>query len=265
MLSYQTCWTLVSVLNSASRIILLWLRLRLTRDAEIVERVRLWICLHLVFTYSRRCLRLRQLITIWQYLPVAPKSEEEAFEAADQGILHKRPQRIGACERRPSALWMQGAAGPVSVSMVVSRSTCKECGGASICEHGRVRAMLARVRRGQYLWTHGRVRYTCRSAAGPVSVAWPSALSNTKRSAKKRPVSVSMAVSALDGSAAGPLRNSSDIWEQGSLVQYKGGFLLGICIFLYVRYTNDILKWKSPFFYLLPFYMYLLLHYRMLF
>ena len=42
-------------------------------------------------------------------------------DSADQGILHKKPLRRGACEHGRQ------------------RSQCKECGGAGICEHGRVR------------------------------------------------------------------------------------------------------------------------------
>ena len=49
------------------------------------------------------------------------KRKSADTEAADQGILHKRPLRIGACE--------QGH----------QRYYCKECGGAGICEHGRER------------------------------------------------------------------------------------------------------------------------------
>ena len=49
------------------------------------------------------------------------KRERADKDAADQGILHKKPLRRRACEHGRQ------------------RSKCKECGGAGICEHGRQR------------------------------------------------------------------------------------------------------------------------------
>ena len=51
----------------------------------------------------------------------AKKRKRADTDAADQGILQKRPLRIGACEHDRQ------------------RYYCKERGGSSICEHGRQR------------------------------------------------------------------------------------------------------------------------------
>ena len=50
------------------------------------------------------------------------KKRKADKDAADQGILHKKPLRRGACEH-----------GRV-------RYRCLDCGGAGICEHGRRRS-----------------------------------------------------------------------------------------------------------------------------
>ena len=70
-------------------------------------------------------------------------------DAADQGILHKRPRQRGTCEHGRQ------------------RSICKKCGGASICEHGRVRSKCKECG-GASICEHGRVRSRCKECGGAI-------------------------------------------------------------------------------------------------
>ena len=70
-------------------------------------------------------------------------------DAADQGILHKKPIRRGACEH-----------GRV-------RYRCKECGGAGVCEHGRQRYSCKECG-GAGICEHGRVRSKCKECGGTI-------------------------------------------------------------------------------------------------
>ena len=51
--------------------------------------------------------------------------------------------------------------GHQSASTVVVRSECKECGGGSICEHGRVRSRCKECGGGS-ICEHGRERTRCK-------------------------------------------------------------------------------------------------------
>ena len=64
--------------------------------------------------------------------------------------------------------------GHKSASTVVVRSTCKECGGASICEHGRQRSECKECG-GSQICEHGRRRSTCKECGGSASICEPAA------------------------------------------------------------------------------------------
>ena len=55
--------------------------------------------------------------------------------------------------------------GHKSASTVVVRSNCKECGGASFCEHSRQRSRCKECG-GSSICEHGRQRYWCKNCGG---------------------------------------------------------------------------------------------------
>ena len=136
----------------------------------------------------------------------AENTDTSREESTKKGTKRKRaPPTKGPCEHgvktrskckvcsrlsaRSSAPSVQGVRwGMQSASTVVVRSHCKECGGASICEHGRQRhrckecggsqsastvvsAHSARSAVGHGICEHGRVRSSARSAAGHQSAS----------------------------------------------------------------------------------------------
>ena len=113
----------------------------------------------------------------------AENTDTSREESTKKGTKRKRaPPTKGPCEHgvktartckvcsrlsaRSSAPSMQGVRWVVqSASTVVVRSQCKECGGASICEHGRQRHS-ARSAVGQSICEHGRQRSQCKECGG---------------------------------------------------------------------------------------------------
>ena len=67
--------------------------------------------------------------------------------------------------RSSSAVGARSAVGLQSVSTVVGALMCKECGGASICEHGRMRSQCKECG-GSQICEHGRRRSRCKECGG---------------------------------------------------------------------------------------------------
>ena len=67
--------------------------------------------------------------------------------------------------RSSSALDARSAVGDQSASTVVGALVCKECGGASICEHGRMRSKCKECG-GASICEHGRRRSKCKECGG---------------------------------------------------------------------------------------------------
>ena len=80
---------------------------------------------------------------------VEPPADDDGINGED-GTTHLE----GTGAKRKRAPYTKGPC-------VKERSKCKECGGASICEHGRVRSYCKECG-GASICEHGRQRYRCK-------------------------------------------------------------------------------------------------------
>ena len=95
----------------------------------------------------------------------AENTDTSREESTKKGTKRKRaPPSTGAVRARGEAP-LEGARCAVLVRTVVGALMCKECGGASICEHGRLRFQCKECG-GASICEHGRRRSRCKECGG---------------------------------------------------------------------------------------------------
>ena len=100
----------------------------------------------------------------------AENTDTSRDESTKKGTKRKRaPPSTGAVRARGEAS-LDGARRAVRVRTVVGALMCKECGGASICEHGRRRSQCKECGGGS-MCEHGRRRSECKECGGSQSAS----------------------------------------------------------------------------------------------